>query len=70
MQVPMMMITAPVNIPALRPNLSLTGPVKNTAGIEPMLYMAKTIPVEEPAVFLCPSQMRKFEDGKVSYMWK
>lgn len=48
MQVPIIMMRAPVNIPARRPKWSLTGPVRMTAGMEPMLYIAKTIPVEEP----------------------
>lgn len=49
MQVPIITIAAPVNIPTRRPKVSLTGPVIKTAGIEPMLYMAKTSPVLEPA---------------------
>lgn len=32
-------MAAPVNIPALLPNLSLQGPVRKTAGIDPMLYL-------------------------------
>jgi hypothetical protein len=47
--VPKMIIRAPVNIPARRPKRSLTGPVRNTAGMDPMLYRAKTKPVDEPA---------------------
>jgi hypothetical protein len=45
----MMIINAPVNIPMRRPHKSFTGPVKKTAGMEPMLYIAKTIPVLDPA---------------------
>lgn len=44
-------------MPALLPHLSFTGPVKKTAGIDPMLYMAKTMPVDEPAVFLIDRQL-------------
>lgn len=47
--VPIITINDPVNMPARRPNLSLVGPVKKTAAREPMLYMAKTSPVEEPS---------------------
>jgi hypothetical protein len=48
-QVPMMTTAAPVNMPQRRPNISFTGAVKKTAAMEPMLYMAKTIPVDEPS---------------------
>jgi len=36
-QVPKIMIIAPVNTPARRLKRSLTGPVRKTAGIDPML---------------------------------
>lgn len=55
MQVPIMTIIAPQNMPIRLPSLSLTGPVMKTAGMEPMLYIAKTRPVPDPAVDLFQS---------------
>ena len=52
MQVPMMIMKEPINMPARRPRASLVGPVKKTAESEPMLYIAVTIPVLEPATDL------------------
>lgn len=59
---------APVNIPTRRPHISFTGPVRKTAGIEPMLYIAKTSPVPDPAWDLdrdFNQQLKAFWDRKV-----
>lgn len=52
MQVLTMTMAAPVNIPHRRPKVSVTGPAMGRAAMAPMLYIAKTRPVEEPEDFL------------------
>ena len=48
----MMTKAEPMNMAALRPRMSLVGPVKKIAASEPMLYMAKVSPVLESATTL------------------
>lgn len=41
---PTMMMTAPMNMPARRPQVSMAGPTKGMAATEPIWYIAVTIP--------------------------
>jgi hypothetical protein len=47
-----MMITAPTNMPARRPKISVAKGAVGAAAMLPTLYIMKTMPVADPEVFL------------------